>query len=71
MPSPVSGAVFSFGCGEGGCLGHGDMKDQILPKRIEALGGVYVATVAEVWQRGWRDNVRAAKSNGANGQVDG
>jgi hypothetical protein len=47
------------------------MKDQILPKRIEALGGVYVATVAEVWQRGWRDNVRAAKSNGANGQVDG
>jgi hypothetical protein len=39
-----AGAVFSFG--RGGSLGHGDRESRILPKRIEALEGVYVATVA-------------------------
>jgi alpha-tubulin suppressor-like RCC1 family protein len=41
-----SGAVYSFGDGHLGCLGHGDKEDQIHPKRIEALQGVYVTTVA-------------------------
>jgi hypothetical protein len=40
------GAVFSFGEGTGGMLGHGDNESHILPKRIEALRDVHVATVA-------------------------
>jgi alpha-tubulin suppressor-like RCC1 family protein len=41
-----AGAVFSFGTGARGRLGHGDNNSQVLPKRIEALDGVCVATVA-------------------------
>jgi alpha-tubulin suppressor-like RCC1 family protein len=42
-----AGAVYSFGIA-GGCLGHGqddDGEDVYLPKRIEALDGIHVATV--------------------------
>ena len=32
----ADGAVFTWGKGEGGCLGHGeDLSDQLLPKKIE------------------------------------
>jgi alpha-tubulin suppressor-like RCC1 family protein len=41
-----TGNVFSFGAGSRGSLGHGDSGNHILPKRIEALDGLYVATVA-------------------------
>jgi len=32
-----AGAVFSFGDGEGGVLGHGSLEAEVLPRRIEAL----------------------------------
>ena len=33
----ADGAVFTWGEGELGCLGHGeDLSDQLLPKKIEA-----------------------------------
>ena len=33
----ADGAVFTWGVGEGGCLGHGeDLSDQLLPKKVEA-----------------------------------
>jgi alpha-tubulin suppressor-like RCC1 family protein len=41
-----AGAVFSFGDGNNGSLGHDDYDTHILPKRVEALDGVYVAAVA-------------------------
>jgi hypothetical protein len=41
-----AGAVFSFGAGSNGSLGHGDKESHTLPKRVEALDGVYVAAVA-------------------------
>jgi alpha-tubulin suppressor-like RCC1 family protein len=41
-----AGAVFSFGKGRSGRLGHGDKVDVECPKQIEALRGVCVLTVA-------------------------
>ena len=33
----ADGAVFTWGKGEDGCLGHGDdLSNQLLPKKIEA-----------------------------------
>ena len=33
----ADGAVFTWGKGEHGCLGHGeDMSNQVLPKKVEA-----------------------------------
>jgi len=32
-------AVWSWGCGDCGQLGHGDRQDQLLPKKVEALSG--------------------------------
>jgi alpha-tubulin suppressor-like RCC1 family protein len=40
------GELFSWGEGESGLLGHGDTQDQHSPKRIEALRGVRVRSVA-------------------------
>jgi alpha-tubulin suppressor-like RCC1 family protein len=40
------GAVYSFGRGSGGRLGHGDEEDQWSPKVIEALSGVHVCAVS-------------------------
>ena len=40
MPDVVvvrSGAVFSFGRGEAGRLGHGNEQNQLLPQRVKAL----------------------------------
>ena len=35
----ADGAVFTWGKGEDGCLGHGeDLSNQLLPKKIEAWG---------------------------------
>ena len=34
---PADGALFAWGKGEDGCLGHGeDLSNQLLPKKIEA-----------------------------------
>jgi len=41
-----SGAVWSWGGGIWGALGHGDEQDQLLPKKIEALAGQRVVAVA-------------------------
>ncbi len=36
----TDGAVFTWGKGESGCLGHGgDLSNQLLPKKIEARSG--------------------------------
>ena len=40
------GAVYTFGAGEGGKLGHGDARFQWLPTRVRALNGVKVASIA-------------------------
>ena len=32
----ANGAVFTWGKGAFGCLGHGDQQNQLLPKKIEA-----------------------------------
>jgi E3 ubiquitin-protein ligase HERC2 len=41
-----AGELFSWGDGEFGLLGHGDQADQRSPKRVEALRGVRVSSVA-------------------------
>ena len=41
-----TGAVFSFGWGDGGQLGHGNQRDQSTPKMIKALLGVCVVAIA-------------------------
>jgi alpha-tubulin suppressor-like RCC1 family protein len=45
MAVTEAGAVYSFGCGDGR-LGHGSGDHVFLPKRIEALDGTHVASVA-------------------------
>jgi hypothetical protein len=45
VPDPPLGRVFSFGSGEDGMLGHGSTETQVLPKEVEALRGVDVASV--------------------------
>jgi len=45
-----AGAVFSFGAGEAGVLGHGSSEAEVLPRRIEALaqtGRRFVAVAAD------------------------
>ena len=42
----ADGAVWSWGFGEFGGLGHGDEEDQLLPKQIEALAGQRVLAVS-------------------------
>ena len=42
----AAGEVLSFGRGKFGQLGHGDRKDQRLPKVIDALRGVHVVAIA-------------------------
>ena len=42
----ASGAVWSWGKGSGGRLGHGDEEDQQMPKHIAALQGTALAVSA-------------------------
>ena len=42
----AGGAVWSWGEGNFGCLGHGDEQDQPLPKKIEAFAGQRVVAVS-------------------------
>jgi len=42
----ADGAVFTWGQGGDGCLGHGDEQSQLLPKKIEALAGQRVVAIA-------------------------
>ena len=42
----ADGAVWSWGWGAYGRLGHGDTQDQLLPKRIEAFAGQRVVAVS-------------------------
>ena len=46
----ADGSVWSCGFGGGGKLGHGDVQNQLLPKKIEALAGQHVVAVAAGWQ---------------------
>jgi len=42
----ADGAVWSWGDGEHGMLGHGDeQQNQLLPKKVEALAGQHVVAV--------------------------
>lgn len=41
-----TGAVYTWGLGEGGRLGHGDSLDRAFPSRVEGLAGHVVAAVA-------------------------
>jgi E3 ubiquitin-protein ligase HERC2 len=40
------GEIFMWGRGGHQILGHGNMQDQPLPKRVEALRGVWVSSVS-------------------------
>ena len=42
----ADGAVWSWGSGDEGKLGHGDTHDQLLPKKVEALAGLRVVDVS-------------------------
>ena len=42
----ADGAVWSWGGGEGGQVGHGDRQRQLLPKKVEALAGQRVVAVS-------------------------
>ena len=42
----ADGAVWSWGCGRFGKLGHGDEHEQLLPKKVEALTGQPVVAVS-------------------------
>ena len=42
----ADGAVWSWGVGRCGRLGHGDEQDQLLPKKVEALAGQRVVAVS-------------------------
>ena len=42
----ADGAVWSWGCGSWGRLGHGDEQNQLLPKKVEALAGRRVVAVS-------------------------
>ena len=42
----ADGAVWSWGVGDDGQLGHGDQQNQLLPKKVEALVGQRVVAVS-------------------------
>ena len=42
----ADGSVWSWGYGDCGKLGHGDVQDQLLPKKVEALAGQRVVAVS-------------------------
>jgi len=42
----ADGALWSWGYGDFGSLGHGDQQDQLLPKKLEALAGQLVVAVS-------------------------
>ena len=65
----ADGAVWSWGCGLHGQLGHGDQQNQLLPKKIEAFADQRVVAVSAgayhslaltadgaVWSWGWGDD---------------
>lgn len=39
------GRVYTWGYGESGCLGHGDLNNQLLPKKIKEIDGVNIVDV--------------------------
>jgi len=62
----ADGALWSWGCGTSGRLGHGDEQRQLLPKKVEAFAGQRVVAVlagdhhslaltadGAVWSWGW------------------
>ena len=42
----ADGAVWSWGFGEDGSLGHGEDEEQLLPKQVEALAGQHAIAVS-------------------------
>ena len=60
-----SGALYVWGDGDGGKLGHGDEEDQLQPKRVEGLQGVCGIAA------GSEHGVAVAKDGTAHGWGDG
>ena len=56
----ADGAVWSWGAGGNGRLGHGDQQEQLLPKKVEALAGQRVVAVSAGY-----DHSIAATADGA------
>jgi len=50
LATTVDGAVWSWGWGTSGQLGHGDEQNQLLPTKVEALAGQRVVAVSAAWQ---------------------
>ena len=46
IATTADGAVWSWGAGGGGRLGHGDEQRQLLPKKVEAFAGQRVVAVS-------------------------
>ena len=46
LATTADGAVWSWGCGAYGGLGHGDQQHQLLPKKIEALADQRVVALS-------------------------
>ena len=46
LATTADGAVWSWGYGAGGQLGHGDWQNQLLPKKVEAFAGQRVIAVS-------------------------
>ena len=46
LAATADGAVWSWGDGRCGQLGHGDEQDQLLPKAVEAFAGRRVVTLS-------------------------
>ena len=44
----VSGAgkIYTWGVGDGGCLGHGDEEGSLVPKQVHALAGRQILSVS-------------------------
>ena len=52
----ADGAVFTWGQGKDGCLGHGDdLSNQLLPKKVEACGGALEQPVSRGREGGRSD----------------
>jgi len=68
----ADGAVWSWGGGANGRLGHGDQQSQLLPKKIEALAGQRVVAVSAGFSHSiavTADGAVWSWGNGANGQL--
>lgn len=42
----IDGEVYSWGSGDGGCLGHGDRSPHDEPTRIQSLAGIIITNIS-------------------------